>query len=146
MSRKLATFAPQILGLTRILVGILFICHGAQKVLAAFGGIPAGTPAFIVWVAGGIELVGGALVALGLLTRVAAFVSSGLMAAAYFMGHAPLGFWPILNGGEPAILYCWLFLNLAALGPGAWAIDNLLARESRVSVRQTQRPAASAGA
>jgi putative oxidoreductase len=146
MSRKLATFAPQILGLTRILVGILFVCHGAQKVLGAFGGIPAGTPAFIVWVAGGIELMGGALVALGLLTHVAAFVSSGLMAAAYFMGHAPLGLWPILNGGEPAILYCWLFLNLAALGPGAWAIDNLLARESRVSVRQTQRPAASARA
>jgi putative oxidoreductase len=122
------SWAPKILGAARILTGVLFACHGAQKVLGAFGGTPAGTPAWIIWVGGGIELVGGALIALGLFTRVAAFVSSGEMAVAYFAFHAPGGFWPILNHGETAILYCWLFLYLAAQGPGAWALDNLRRR------------------
>lgn len=125
MFEKLERRAPQVLGATRILFGIMLFCHGAQKVLGAFGGVPAGTPALIVWIAGGLELVGGALIAGGLLTRVAAFVMSGLMAAAYFMAHAPNGFWPILNGGELAIVYSWLSLYLAAQGPGAWALDNL---------------------
>ena len=129
MFRKLGRFAPEILGLTRILVGVLLVCHGAQKLFGAFGGTPPGTPAFIRWTAGGIELFGGALLALGLLTRPVAFLTSGLMAFAYFMAHAPQGFWPILNGGELAIVYCWLALSLAALGPGAWALDNVLARE-----------------
>ena len=129
MFSRLERFAPQVLGATRILFGIMLFCHGAQKVLGAFGGVPAGTPAFIVWIAGGLELVGGALIAGGLLTRVAAFVTSGLMAAAYFMGHAPNGFWPILNGGELAIVYSWLSLYLAAQGPGAWALDNLRGAE-----------------
>jgi putative oxidoreductase len=127
--KKLAAFAPQILGLSRILLGVMFTCHGAQKLLGAFGGIPAGAPAFIVWGAGLIELVGGALIALGLFTRGAAFLSSGLMAFAYFMGHAPKGFWPILNGGELAIVYCWFLLYLAAQGGGAFALDNQLSRQ-----------------
>jgi putative oxidoreductase len=125
MSRKLARFAPEILGASRILVGILLACHGAQKVLGAFGGTPAGAPAGIIWTAGPIELVGGALMALGLFSRQAAFLMSGLLAVAYFMAHAPRGFWPILNGGELAIVYSWLSLYLAAQGPGAWALDNL---------------------
>ncbi|HEX6737593.1 MAG TPA: DoxX family protein [Vicinamibacteria bacterium] len=123
--KKLTAFAPQILGLTRILVGILFTCHGAQKVLGAFGGVPPGSPALIVWVAGLIELIGGVMLAVGLFTRSVAFLSSGLMAVAYFMAHAPQGFWPIKNGGELAVVYCWLFLCMAALGPGAFALDNL---------------------
>jgi putative oxidoreductase len=125
MFKRLEQFAPQILGITRILFGVLMASHGAQKVFGVFGGLPPGVPAFIVWVAGTIELVGGALVALGLFTRPAAFLVSGLMAAAYFMGHASNGFWPIVNGGELAVIYCWLALYLAARGPGAWALDNI---------------------
>jgi len=120
--------APRILGVTRILAGIMFSCHGAQKLFGAFGGIPPGVPKALIWSAGPIELVGGALIALGLFTRSAAFLCSGLMAFAYFIGHAHNGFWPAANGGEPAILYCWLFLYLAATGPGAWALDNLRTR------------------
>ena len=127
MFKRLEKFAPHILGATRILVGTLLVCHGAQKILGAFGGVPAGTPAAILWIAGSIELFGGALMAIGLFSRVAAFLMSGLMAFAYFMAHAPQGFWPILNGGELAIAYSWLSLYLAAQGPGAWALDNLRA-------------------
>lgn len=125
MFDKLKPFAPRILGLTRILFGILMACHGAQKVLGAFGGAPAGAPVGILWTAGPIELVGGVLLALGLFTGAAGFVLSGLMAFAYFMGHAGHGFWPILNGGELAIVYCWLSLYLSAQGPGAFALDGV---------------------
>jgi putative oxidoreductase len=119
--------ASMILGITRILFGIMMACHGAQKVLGAFGGLPPNMPVppFIKWGAGSIELVGGALIAVGLFTRPAAFIVSGLMASAYFMGHAPNGFWPILNLGELAVIYCWLALYFAAVGPGAWSLDGL---------------------
>jgi putative oxidoreductase len=128
MFKKLQFLAPRILGTTRVLVGISIASHGAQKLLGMFGGIPAGAPAFIVWIAGPIELVGGLLMATGLLTRSTSFLMSGLMAFAYFMGHAGKGFWPIQNGGELAIVYSWLSLYLAAQGPGAWALDNLRSR------------------
>jgi putative oxidoreductase len=124
MFKHLSRRAPEILAVTRIFVGILLASHGAQK-FGAFGGVPAGVPGFIVWIAGPIELFGGALLALGLFTRGTAFLTSGLMAFAYFMGHAGKGFWPILNGGELAIVYSWLSLYLAAQGPGAWALDAL---------------------
>jgi putative oxidoreductase len=117
--------APRILGLTRILAGIMFACHGAQKLFGVFGGMPPGVPKALIWSAGPIELVGGALIALGLFSRISAFICSGQMAFAYFIGHAAKGFWPGANGGEMAILYCWLFLYFAAQGPGAWALDNL---------------------
>ena len=122
------TLAPHILGITRILAGVMFACGGAQKLLGAFGGIPPGGPAWMIWIAGSIELVGGVLLTFGLFSRSTAFLSSGLMAFAYFIGHAPNGFWPILNGGALAILYCWLFLYIAAQGPGAFALDNLRRR------------------
>lgn len=127
--KKLSPFTPHILGITRIFAGVMFASHGAQK-LGAFGGVPEGTPAFIVWGAGLIELVAGALIALGLFTRPAAFLSSGTMAVAYFMAHGLQTFWPIQNGGELAVLYAWLFLYLAAEGPGAFALDNLFAGSS----------------
>ena len=117
--------APKILGITRILFGIMMACHGAQKVFGVFGGVPPGAPPLIIWVAGTIELVGGVLLAVGLFTRPAAFLLSGLMAFAYFMGHAPKGFWPIVNQGELAIIYCWLALYYAAAGPGAWSLDGM---------------------
>ena len=117
--------APRVLGITRILFGIMMACHGAQKAFLLFGGLPPGVPPFIRWGAGGIELAGGALLAVGLFTRPAAFLLSGLMAFAYFMGHAPKGFLPIVNQGELAVIYCWLALYFAAQGPGAWSLDGL---------------------
>ena len=126
MIERFHAFAPQILSIFRILAGVMFACHGAQKLFGAFGGMPPGVPAYITWVAGGLEFGGGILVALGLFTRSIAFILSGLMAVAYFTGHAPNGFFPKANGGELAVLYCWLWLYIAARGPGAWALDRLL--------------------
>jgi putative oxidoreductase len=123
--------APKILAITRILFGTMMALHGAQKVFLLWGGLPPGVPPFIRWGAGLIELVGGALIAVGLFTRPAAFVMSGLMAFAYFMGHAPNGFLPTVNQGELAVIYCWFALYLAAAGPGAWALDGM--REYRVA-------------
>ena len=128
---RFTALAPRILGATRILIGVLFACHGAQKLFGVFGGMPPGVPKVVTWGAGSIEFVGGTLIAIGLFTRITAFLCSGQMAVAYFAGHAPHGFWPIVNGGEPAILYCWLFLNIAAQGPGAWAVDLLVGRARR---------------
>lgn len=132
--RKLTALAPYIQGLTRLIVGALFATHGAQKLFGAFGGIPPGAPAWIVYGAGSIEFIGGILIAIGLFTRVLAFLASGTMAVAYFYGHVYLAqvksFWPNVNGGEPAVLFCWIFLLIAALGPGAWAVDNLLRRRN----------------
>lgn len=123
--------APRILSVLRFLTGTMFACHGAQKLLGAFGGMPPGVPmTATIWVAGTIELAGGVLIAVGLLTRPVAFLASGLMAFAYFIGHAGNGFWPKANGGEPAVLYCWVFLYIAAQGPGAWALDNLWRRRT----------------
>jgi putative oxidoreductase len=116
--------SARILGIFRILAGVMFACHGAQKLLGAFGGIPPEHMNAMTRTAGIIELAGGVLVAVGLFTRPAAFLCSGLMAFAYFIGHAGNGFFPKANGGEPAVLYCWLFLYLAAQGPGAFALDN----------------------
>jgi putative oxidoreductase len=108
----------------RILAGLMFMQHGLQKVFGLFGGIP-NAPAWIIWVAGPIELVGGALIALGLFAAPAAFVSSGTMAVAYFMGHwmRTGDFFPILNKGELAVVYCWVFLLIAARGSGIWSVD-----------------------
>src|SRR5262245_43423131 len=105
--------------LLRIVAGLLFVCPGAMKLLGWFGGMPAGYPLTpLLVVAGVIELVGGALLMLGLFTRPVAFLASGEMAFAYFIGHAPQGFWPIQNHGEPAVLFCFIYLQLAANGGG----------------------------
>lgn len=128
---RFTSFAPQILSMFRFLAGVMFACHGAQKLLGVFGGMPPGVPmSWEIWTAGIIELVGGALIAIGLFTRTNAFLASGLMAVAYFKGHAAGGFFPKVNGGEMAVLYCWTFLYIAAAGPGAWAVDTLF-RSSR---------------
>jgi putative oxidoreductase len=121
--QMLARYADQIYAAMRIIVGLLFACHGGQKVLGLFGGAPAEAPAFVVWVAGTIELVGGLLIAIGLLTVPAAFVSSGMMAFAYFMAHQPQGLLPIQNHGELAVIYCWIFLYIAAKGSGPLSVD-----------------------
>jgi len=119
----LAPYKDHIYAVTRILAGFMFAGHGAQKVLGMFGGTPPDAPAFVIWVAGPIELVGGLLIATGLFTGPAAFVSSGLMACAYFMAHQPQGLLPIQNHGELAVLYCWLFLFIAAKGSGPLSVD-----------------------
>ncbi len=107
----------------RIVVGFLFACHGAQKLLGMFGGSSPDAPAFIVYGAGSIELVGGLLIMVGLFTSWAAFLCSGTMAFAYFIAHAGKGLFPIDNGGELAALYCWLFLFMASRGSGPLSVD-----------------------
>ena len=128
-------WAPRILGIMRILTGIMFACHGAQKLFGAFGGLPPGAGGWMVNTAGPIEFFGGILVAAGLLTRFSAFICSGTMAVAYFYGHArhgdfPMAIFPKVNQGEPAVLYCWVFLYIAAAGAGAFALDNLFRRRA----------------
>jgi putative oxidoreductase len=119
--------------LFRIVTGSLFASHGAQKLFAVFGG-PAATGKPLLLTAGVIELVGGLLVAVGLFARPAAFLASGEMAVAYFMAHAPGGFWPIVNKGEPAVLYCFAFLFIAAHGAGIWSLDSIRLGSAPVSV------------
>ena len=122
----LKKFEPYAYAALRIVFGFLFACHGVQKVFAVFGGHhPVGA---LEWTSAGIELVGGVLILIGLLTPLAAFVASGEMAVAYFMMHAPHGFWPLKNGGEPPVLYCFIFLYLVFVGRGAWSVDRLLNR------------------
>ena len=107
----------------RIVTGFLFLCHGASKLFDFPVPTPPEAPAFIIWVAGTIELVGGTLVMIGLLTRQAAFLSSGLMAFAYWMGHGLKALLPIANQGELAALYCFVFLYISARGTGTWGIE-----------------------
>ena len=121
-----STWAPRLLSVLRIVTGFLFMLHGMQKLLGFPAPAPMEVPLFsLIGLAGVLELFGGALVLLGLFTRPAAFVLSGEMAFAYFIGHAPTSFWPVLNGGDPAILYCFVFLYLAAAGAGPWSIDGM---------------------
>ena len=127
MDRTMSKYAPYLYVLLRVVAGLLFACRGAQKLFGVFGGIGGlpGTsmPLFsLMGLAGGIELVGGLLIALGVLTSLVAFIASGEMAFAYFMQHFPRGFWPIQNGGELAVLYCFLFLYIAANGVGLWGV------------------------
>jgi putative oxidoreductase len=126
----LARWSEEIYALTRILFGLLFMCHGLQKILGLFGGPPE-MPAALLYSAGIIELIGGALVALGLFAGPAAFVCSGEMAFAYFLFHQPQGLIPILNHGELAVLNCWFFLLVAAKGPGIWSLTSEGAARAR---------------
>lgn len=120
------TWAPRLLSVLRIVVGLLFIEHGTSK-LFGFPQMPnsEGLALFsVIGLSAILEFVGGLLLTVGLFTRVTAFVLSGEMAVAYFVAHAPKGFFPLLNHGEPAILYCFVFLYLAAAGGGPWSIDS----------------------
>ena len=121
------SWAPDLLSVLRIVAAFLFIQVGTAKLIAFPGAImPGGGTAeawSLVWVAGVLEAVGGTLLLLGLFTRPTAFLLSGEMAVAYFYGHAPQGFWPVLNMGTDAVFYCFLFLYLSAAGPGPWSLD-----------------------
>jgi putative oxidoreductase len=125
-----ASWTPRLLSVLRIITGFLLMAHGAQK-LFGFLAPPgmASAPMFsLMWVAGVLEFFGGLLFLIGLFTRPVAFILSGLMAVAYFMVHAPGGFWPMQNKGELAVLYCFVFLFFAAAGGGEWAVDRLIRR------------------
>jgi putative oxidoreductase len=122
---KWSVWAPRLLSVLRIMAALLFMEHGLMKLFhfpAAQPGVPDPLPPLLM-AAAAIEVVGGALLALGLFTRPAAFVAAGEMAVAYFIGHATRGFWPALNGGDAAILFCFVFLYLSAAGGGAWSLD-----------------------
>ncbi|EYD74416.1 putative membrane protein [Rubellimicrobium mesophilum DSM 19309] len=136
MTRFLDTNAPRMLSVLRFVSALTFFAHGTQKVLwfpVSEMHPPVGS---IFWIAGVLELVGGALLMLGLFTRPVAFILSGLMAAAYFIAHAPQSLYPALNGGDAAILYCFAFLYFVFAGGGVWSLDALLARArgSKVAV------------
>ncbi|MFI8945527.1 DoxX family protein [Streptomyces sp. NPDC053750] len=150
MSGRLNSAQPYALGLFRIVVGLLFACHGAASLFGVLGGaagtggtIDAGT--WPGWYAAVIQLVGGGLVMLGLGTRAAALVSSGSMAYAYFKVHQPGALWPMENGGEASAMFCWAFLLLVFTGSGAFGLDRLLARrgsEQEKATAERQTPVA----
>lgn len=126
-----ARFAPHFYAILRIVIGVFFALHGSQKLFGWPGDKPPVELASLMGLAGIIEFVGGLLVAVGFLTRIAAFISSGTMAVAYFVAHASQGALPILNGGEPAVVYCFLFLYIAAQGAGIWSVDATLNKDRR---------------
>jgi putative oxidoreductase len=129
----LSRWQPQLLAVLRIVTGLLFLEHALSKFFAFPVPFPVHPLPAILIAAGVIELVAGVLVTVGFFTRIAAFIASGEMAAAYFIQHLPNGFWPLANKGEAAILFCFIFLYLAAAGPGAWGIDS--ARMRRAPIR-----------
>ena len=117
--------------LLRVVFGLMFVQVGGLKLFGWFGGMPGanGVPPPVlsqVWIGGVLEVVGGALIALGLFTRPAAFILSGEMAVAYWQFHAPNGTWPIQNHGEAAVLYCFIYLFMAAYGAGPWSLDAVI--------------------
>lgn len=125
----LSPYSGPLLSILRIVSALIFIAHGTTKLF----GFPATEmfaqppePMTLMWIGGILEAGGGALLLVGLFTRPVAFVLSGMMAVAYWMFHAPASIYPIQNGGDAAILYCFIFLYIAAAGPGAWALDNML--------------------
>jgi putative oxidoreductase len=122
---RVEKYTPEMLSIVRIMIGLLFLEHGTSKLLG-FPPPSNGMPALMTLhgIQGLLELVGGALITMGLFTRPAAFILSGNMAVAYFMSHAPKGFFPMLNGGDGAILYCFIFLLFFVAGPGRWSVDN----------------------
>ncbi len=134
------TWTPRVLSILRIVVSLLFLEHGSQKLFGIPGTQPfQAPPAFsLIWVAGFLEFFGGSLLLLGIFTRCVAFTLSGEMAVAYFMAHVPQGFSPLVNHGELAVLYCFVFLFLVFAGGGAWSLDAL-------RVKHPPSPAGSGG-
>jgi putative oxidoreductase len=123
----LSRWQPQLLALLRIFTGLLFLEHATQKFFAFPAPFPMPGPLPTILIAAGVvELTAGVLVTIGLFTRIAAFLAAGEMAVAYFMMHFPKSFWPAVNMGEAAILFCFVFLYMAAAGPGAWSLDGAL--------------------
>ncbi len=130
MGPATSSLEPYALSLMRIILSITFCCHGFQKLFGLLGGLGGSgaiaAPGSLFWFAGLIETFGGLLLLVGLLTRPVAFILCGEMAVAYFSQHFHNGFWPIKNGGELAVIYCFVFLYLIAAGPGPWSLDRLI--------------------
>lgn len=128
LARLGTNWEPRVLSILRIIVGLLFMEHGLAKLF----GFPTAAmhPAMfqLLWFAGIIEWVGGLLLALGVFTRLVAFIMSGEMAVGYFMSHAPKSFFPLLNGGDAAVLYCFIFFYFFVVGGGAWSVDRMRSR------------------
>jgi putative oxidoreductase len=123
MFDRLSAYAPQALAVLRIVAALLFLAHGTQK-LMGFPAAEFAPPAFsIFWFAGVIEIITGIMIGIGFFTRPAAFIASGTMAFAYWMAHFPADFFPVNNGGDAAILFCFFFLYLVFAGPGAWSVN-----------------------
>lgn len=127
MNPIMGRFSEPVYALMRFVVASLYACHGAQKLFGVLGGQGHAQGKFLA--AGIIEFGGGVLIALGLFASIAAFICAGEMAVAYFTAHAPGGFWPILNHGELAAVYCFVFLYVAAKGSGAFSVDGLLGKK-----------------
>jgi putative oxidoreductase len=127
LARQLDDWRPRVLSILRIFAGLLFMEHGLSKLFSFPIPFAGGQPAMfqLLWFAAVIEVVGGLLLALGLFVRPVAFIMSGEMAIAYFYAHNPRGFYPLANGGEAAILYCFIFLYFFVAGGGAWSLDRL---------------------
>jgi len=129
MERILGNYSHYLYAIMRIVVGLLFACNGARKLFGVFGGMGGSGEAAPLLsqmgLAGAIEFFGGLLIAVGLLTGYAAFIVSGEMAVAYFLGHFPNGFWPIINRGERAVFYCFVFLYIASQGAVIWGVDSI---------------------
>jgi len=125
MTSFMSKYSRHCYALMRMVAGFLFLWHGCQKLLGFPSGMPADVPAFIIYIAGPIELIGGILIMVGLFTHGAAFLCSGLMAFAYWIGHGTKALLPLQNNGELAALYCFVFLFIAAQGSGIWSIDSL---------------------
>jgi putative oxidoreductase len=128
----LSRWQPQLLAIFRIVVALLFLEHATSKFFAFPAPFPVNPLPPVLIAAGVVELLAGVLVTLGLFTRLAAFIASGEMAIGYFMQHFPQSFWPMVNKGEAAILFCFAFLYIAAAGPGAWSIDGARMRSTPI--------------
>jgi putative oxidoreductase len=127
---RLTDLSPYVLSIVRIMVALLFFSHGLSKMFG-FPSPKMPDPLTLAWFAGAIEFIGGGLLAVGYLSRFAAFIMSGEMAVGYFMSHAPRGFFPQLNGGDAAILFCFIFLYFVFAGPGPWSIDAMVGKGGR---------------
>ena len=130
----IATWSPRMLSVLRIVTGLLFLEHGTQKLFAFPGPGPGLTTLLVIQAL--LELVGGILIIVGLFTRPVAFILAGDMAVAYFYAHAPKGFFPSLNGGKLAILYCFVFLYLFVAGGGVWSVDEARSRSRSLELRR----------
>lgn len=122
-------WAPRVLSIVRIVSALIFMEHGTAKLLGFPPSNFSPEAMSLPWIAGVLEIVGGALLVVGLFTRPVAFVLSGLMAAAYWIAHAPKSIYPLLNGGDAAILFCFIFLYIAFAGGGPWSVDAALRRK-----------------
>ena len=124
------TWTPRARSVLRIMAALLFLAHGSAKLLGFPASDMSPAPLSLPWIAGVLELFGGAMLAVGIFTRPVAFLLSGQMAVAYFLAHAPQSFFPLLNGGDAAVLYCFVFLYLFFAGPGPWSLDALRRKPS----------------